>query len=371
YFRPGFVVVIVGCTLTGLSTIVVGLRYYCRFWRMGTLGVTDHLMLTAVVLTWGNTVVNYYQDDTSRRFRPTAFRDPAKRPKIEAALRGTLITWYIYRITYTIALLFVKLSILFFYRAIASQVTFRRLVNATITLLILYTFSVTIASIFQCENPSDAWSTAAYISQFDGVPGRAPRPKCFEPTRLWAATAAVNLFSDVVILLLPIPTLLSLRVPMNKRLALIGIFSIGIMAVAASCVRLWVMALWAESPYNSARFGADLLLWGQVETNSGIVSASVPFLRLVFRGRRRRREDTEEEGDKRAWVSPRLEGNPEAGGEGGGSEGSGARKMVGSMEFFDAEKGDDGGVAGGKGSPLWEGFITVPASLGSSASRDS
>jgi hypothetical protein len=65
--------------------------------------------------------------------------------------------------------------------------------------------------------------------------------------------------------------------------AVVGIFSIGIMAIIASVVRLHVMRMWAISPINSARYGNDLLLWGQVEANSGIISASVPFLRLLLR----------------------------------------------------------------------------------------
>lgn len=59
---------------------------------MGVIGATDHLMMIALVsskasvpqhhtyftklLTWGNTVVNYYQDETSRHFRPSFFRIP-------------------------------------------------------------------------------------------------------------------------------------------------------------------------------------------------------------------------------------------------------------------------------------------------------
>jgi hypothetical protein len=284
---------------------------------------------------------------------------------LEASLRGTLITWYVYRIICefgplfgishhtnmhvdTIALCFVKLSILFFYRTIASQTKFRRLVYASIITICLYTFAVTVASIFQCDNPSDAWSIDAFLSQFDGVPGRTKKPKCFEPTKLWVVTGALNLFSDVVILLLPIPTLLGLRVPINKRLALIGIFSIGIMAIVASCVRMWVMALWSESPQNSAQFGADLLLWGQVETNSGIISASVPFLRLIFRGRDRREVSEEKQ---RVISPPKPESNNKP-------------LQIDSMAFF------SGGEDGPNGSPVWKPFITVPASL-SSGSRGS
>jgi hypothetical protein len=60
---------------------------------------------------------------------------------------------------YIVALGFVKLSILFFYRAIASHRTFRRIVNITIGFVGLYTFASAVASAFQCENPSDSWST--------------------------------------------------------------------------------------------------------------------------------------------------------------------------------------------------------------------
>jgi hypothetical protein len=162
---------------------------------------------------------------------------------------------------YIVALGFVKLSILFFYRAIASHRTFRRIVNITIGFVGLYTFASAVASAFQCENPSDSWSTVGYVitpelqvtqtliatsffryfAQFDRDPTtKRPKLKCYNPIRLWVFSAAVNLLSDVVILLLPIPALLSLRVPMSKRLALIGIFSIGIMAIVASSIRMWV-----------------------------------------------------------------------------------------------------------------------------------
>ncbi|KAI4668783.1 uncharacterized protein J4E78_002611 [Alternaria triticimaculans] len=267
-----------------MSTVIVALRYYCRWFLMGTVSASDHLMFVALVVTWGNFVVNFYQDETSAHTRPSYLFNPEKRPLIEPQVRGNLISWWVYRLTYTIGLGFVKLSILFFYRAIAANRTFRKLVYATIAFVCMYTFAASMASTFQCENPSDAWSTTNYFAQFDRNPNVHRKPvKCFDPIKLWVFSSASNLITDIIILMLPLPTLLSLRIAMTKRLALIGIFSVGIMAITASSVRMWVMMLWAESPSNSARFGNDLLLWGQVETNSGIISASIPFLRLLFR----------------------------------------------------------------------------------------
>ncbi|KAJ4360112.1 uncharacterized protein N0V89_000672 [Didymosphaeria variabile] len=285
---------------------------------------------------------------------------------IEVALRGTLLGWYIYRMIYGVALCFVKLSILFFYRAIASHRAFRRTVYGTIVFVIAYTFATTLAAAFQCENPAQSFDVTGYLSQFDGDPNtKKPHFKCYDPTRLWLFTSAVNLFTDVLILLLPIPTLLGLRVPMNKRLALVGIFSVGIMAIVASCVRMWVMALWAESPQNSALFGSDLLLWGQVEVNSGIVSASVPFLRLFFRGRERDPDEKPIARRKVREISP-----PNVAYQGGGKP-----LRIQSVEFFEQERARKGDEEAGNGSwspdsPEWGGFITVPASL-SSGSRGS
>jgi hypothetical protein len=278
--------------------------------------------------------------------------DQEKRPQIEHSLRGSLITWWVYRMSYIVALCFVKLSILFFYRAIASHRTFRRYVNATIAFVCMYSFAAAMASAFQCENPSNSWATAGYLAQFDRDPNtKRPKVKCFDPIKLWVFCAAANLLSDVVIMLLPIPALLSLRVPMSKRLALIGIFSIGIMAIIASSVRMWVMMLWAESPWNSARYGADLLLWGQVETNSGIISASVPFLRMLFVSRKKQERGVTQ---RRVEASPPKPASGEA-----VSQNQPLEKPleVDTWALFEHEKDL------GEGGPDWQPFITVPDSL--------
>jgi hypothetical protein len=297
--------------------------------------------LLSPILAW---VLTHYQE---------------KRPQIEVALRGNLITWWVYRMSYIAALGFVKLSILFFYRAIASHRTFRRFVNSGIAFVCMYTLAVVLASAFQCENPSNSWDTSGYLAQFDRNPNtKRPKVKCFDPMKLWVFSGAINLLSDVIIMLLPIPALLSLRVPMSKRLALIGIFSIGIMAIVASSVRMWVMMLWADSPWNAAKYGSDLLLWGQVETNSGIISASVPFLRMLFVRRQK---------EERGVTHRRVEASPpKAMGEAGISQNKPLEKPleVDTWAVFENEK------HAGEGSPGWQPFITVPDSL-SSGSRGS
>jgi hypothetical protein len=277
-----------------------------------------------------------------------------KRPQIEVALRGNLIAWWVYRLSYILALGVVKLSILFFYRAIASHRTFRRFVNAAIAFVSMYTLAAVLASAFQCQNPSDSWSTAGYLAQFDRNPNtKHPKVQCFDPMKLWVFSASINLLTDVVIMLLPIPALLSLRVPMSKRLALIGIFSIGIMAIVASSIRVWVMMLWAASPWAAAKYGTDLLLWGQVETNSGIICASVPFLRMLFVSKNK---------EERGVTARRVEASPPK--PMGMEEVSQNQPLEKPLEvdtwaLFEAEKRPD------EENPGWQPFITIPESLNS------
>ena len=207
------------------------------------------------------------------------------------------------------------------------------------------------AGIFQCANPTNSWHMDNTFALFDHTPDtQRTELKCFDPTRLLIFCGAANLLTDVIILLLPIPALLNMRVPVSKRLALIGIFSVRIMAVIASSVRMGVTVLWAESPYNSARFGVTLLLWGQVETNAGIISASVPFVRLLF---------TRKEKQKQV-AKPARVGNMSPPKQTGGDQLNQARELP--LETWHGEKGGHDTQRG----PL----ITVPRS-GSLESRNS
>lgn len=250
--------------------------------------------------------------------------------------------------SYVAALCFIKLSILYFFKTIASHRALRHVVNGTIIFVGMYSLGATVAAAFQCRKPSDAWNTDIYFAQFDTVPDPdAPKGQCYDPTIYFMFTAALNLFSDVIILLIPIPTLLSLSVPLRQRLALVAIFSVGMLAIVASSVRMRVMTLWAASPWNSAIYGSDLLLWGQVETNSGIISASVPFLRLLFK--RKERAERLASGRKVVEiVSPRVGKKPQLE----------PLEMDTIMLFPKPKEGDEEKQTG------WKPFITVPASLG-------
>ena len=137
-----------------------------------------------------------------------------------------------------------------------------------------------IAAILTCRPVSDAWSFDVFEGGFYG----RYAAQCYNPGPFWIFNAGYNLVTDVLIWTLPILFFLNLQtMPLRRRLELIAIFSVGLLAIVASAVRLRVIILWLSDFINQGENTANLLIWSQVEQNTGIVAASIPFLRPIFR----------------------------------------------------------------------------------------
>jgi hypothetical protein len=192
-----------------------------------------------------------------------------------------LLSWWIYRISYLLDLCLIKVSILLFYSYVTSvHKSFHRITKTLMVLVIGAAVGMIIAAVLSCNPPADAWSFDVFWSGFEGTFAA----QCYNPNILWFFSAAFNLFTDCFIWILPIPFILNLQT-MNarRRMELACIFSVGIIAIAASAVRLWVVVLWSSSWYNQGKHASHLLILTQVEQHAGIIAASIPFLRPIFR----------------------------------------------------------------------------------------
>lgn len=195
--------------------------------------------------------------------------DPTKKN-----LEGTLKSWYTYQLVYLCDLCAVKFSILTFYRVISSDRSYRIVVYAAMGVVAAFTIAMVLVNAFECPNPSDAWSTEI-LAQGSG--------SCHNLHPIYYGQAAFNIFSDIFILLLPMPILRKLHMKSNKRIALIGIFSVGSMAVVASIVRIYALSVWSTRGSDVPYVGANILVWSQIEINVAIISASIPALKPLFK----------------------------------------------------------------------------------------
>lgn len=188
---------------------------------------------------------------------------------------------WIFRLNYMIDHGLIKTSILLFYNYVASShKSFHRMVRIMLAIIIIASLSMIGVSIFLCHPVSDAWSVRVFLNAFKGIYAT----QCINPNPLWLFNAAWNLATDAIIWILPIPFVLNLRtMPVRRRLELSAIFSIGIMAIAASAVRLTVTIRWLSSFEESGLQWGNLLIWSQVEQHAGIIAGSIPFIRPLVR----------------------------------------------------------------------------------------
>ncbi|KAK6344400.1 hypothetical protein TWF696_008036 [Orbilia brochopaga] len=185
-------------------------------------------------------------------------------------LLPTLRYWFAYQIIYPLVLLFIKLSILSFYLGISPQKWYRYAVNSVLAFVVAWTVAVIFAYIFECPDPSRAWSP------------EFPQG-CVNLSALYYSSASINIATDLVILLLPIPVLHRLQIDRRRKVALIAIFSVGGIAVAGSVAQLW--AVWKYQHTVDVSYDAILiLLFSHIEITLAMMCSCAPALKPLFKG---------------------------------------------------------------------------------------
>jgi hypothetical protein len=173
------------------------------------------------------------------------------------------------------------MSILLFYKQIAaSHKNFHNLVRVLLTVILLGSSSMIVAAVFTCYPINDAWSFDVLENTFYGIYAT----QCYNPGPFWIANAAYNVVTDIVIWTMPIVFFLNLRtMSLRHRLEMMGVFSVGLLAVVASAARLRVIVLWLSNYVTQGENIANLMIWSQVEQSTGIIAGSIPLLRPLYR----------------------------------------------------------------------------------------
>jgi hypothetical protein len=86
-------------------------------------------------------------------------------------------------------------------------------------------------------------------------------------------STAVDVLTDLIIMVLPYKLLMALRVSRAQRFALVGIFSVGGIVIACSLIRLTQIIAHARSD------PVGLAVWGVVESSMSVVVGSLPALK--------------------------------------------------------------------------------------------
>ncbi|KAK8040142.1 hypothetical protein PG993_008553 [Apiospora rasikravindrae] len=185
-----------------------------------------------------------------------------------------------------------KLSLLLYYRQLSPRAWFRRAVIATIVVVLGYTLGAFFSLLFGCNPIAKSWDPT--------VTGGA----CINHGALYSATAIFNITTNTVILVLPIPAIMGMRVPNLQKAGLVVMFVVGGLTVAASVMRL-VVLLTALKDKDQPWAMACPAMWTCVEANLLIICGAFPTLRRFFQSIAPGFVGLDEDARERLTPSPR------------------------------------------------------------------
>lgn len=105
------------------------------------------------------------------------------------------------------------------------------------------------------------------------------RVKCMDRQKTYVGASAVNVATDILLLIMPMPYVWNLHARLGQRLILCGIFLLGAFVSVISIVRLVVFTSLNLQDANITDSFADVMIWSNVEINVGLVCACLPSLR--------------------------------------------------------------------------------------------
>jgi hypothetical protein len=118
-------------------------------------------------------------------------------------------------LSYSASAMFIKLSLLAFYlRFLSNEPAFKIIVYTVMFVSISFGVGSVLSAALQCVPISMLWDAT--------VKGR-----CINVNLFYYANASLNIITDTIIYVLPLPTLWKLQLPVIQRVGLCGVLSLG------------------------------------------------------------------------------------------------------------------------------------------------
>ncbi|KAK4040686.1 hypothetical protein C8A01DRAFT_46055 [Parachaetomium inaequale] len=240
----GRALIIVELITLPIALICLGLRLYARIHVMGRSEWDDWMMVVAAFFCIGVTtcvVLAYTRYGWDIHVWDLTFDQMVAGRQVSFAAQALFVP----------ATLLAKVSILISYLRLASKDSwFRRMTSDPVT---------------------SYWNLM--YTQRDCVSELAT-------TMSQAITTAI---ADFIVWVLPMPALYRAKLPLAQRLALITLFSFGLVVVVAACIRTYWIHYVIEETYDVTWYGFQLWMWTAVEVQLGIICGCVPWLKSLVK----------------------------------------------------------------------------------------
>ncbi|KAK9474430.1 uncharacterized protein V1510DRAFT_412204 [Dipodascopsis tothii] len=242
-------------TFTITSLVFVSLRVYSRLRITKIFLLEDYLIVLAQMYLTALCALSLY----AFQFGGAIHNAPV------STLSPRLKYGYIMSIVYLSTLWIIKISILLFYRRLSPARSFHIMCYIMVGFVSAYSLAATLSYTLICHPVQYQWLGSA-----TGTCGS------YEAT--YYSAAAFNIISDFIMLILPMPIVLRVRLPTRKKIGLAVIFLIGGVAAIASVVRLYMVHQFIAAT-DQSWYGSNLPMWSLIECSLGIISSSIPAIR--------------------------------------------------------------------------------------------
>lgn len=138
-------------------------------------------------------------------------------------------------------------------------------------LVVLPTIVLLILQILQCRPIHTIW---------DGWLTKEWEEKCLDIEILAYVAGAFSIAQDLVLIILPMPWLIKLKISTKMKIGVMFMFSLGIFVLATSCTRLFYIVSFGHT-MNPTWDYVDPLIWSGLEVAVAIIVACCPAIRLL------------------------------------------------------------------------------------------
>ncbi|OJJ68639.1 hypothetical protein ASPBRDRAFT_132752 [Aspergillus brasiliensis CBS 101740] len=251
----------IGVAFMAFTSAVIALRIYVRTLLLRAWGADDVLMVIGTILTFGLTIASivaaYYGVGKHYSDVPLEDRVPMFKASLNICIWAT-------RLLYVLGLCFIKLSLLWFYLRLETRRFMQWLVYSVIFLVLGVSISSFFVDTLSCIPPAKFWNSAR--------PGHCMSSASQQ--KFYEINGILVIVMDILIWAVPIPMLWRVRISL---IAVLGVFSVGLLSIAAACVRYNTVLQLSNNPDETYVLAASLN-WCGIEAYVAIFCGSTPAL---------------------------------------------------------------------------------------------
>ena len=172
---------------------------------------------------------------------------------------------------FTASNVLVRLSILALYMRIFSTMhTFRSVLHVSGWIVVILQTALVLLYTFSCQPVSYFWN-----KEIQGG-------HCLDQARILAGSGGVDTATGIWVLILPLPVIRRLHTGLKRKLALVGLFSIGAFVCVTAILRVpFILKIDPNDPDWSI---VPFSVWTAIEVNLSVVSVCLPTMAPLFRG---------------------------------------------------------------------------------------